>query len=103
MSDSVDEHNLALFGPEHKFEVGGGLPEAALVGAAKAIRAAISRSVKELVFAGLLLSDVKNSLPHGHWEAWIESEFTFSIRHANRLINAALGITQIIPFEDTSE
>ena len=54
---------------------------------ASAIRQHLHQSILSIVQAGMHLAEVKASLSHGQWLPWLEAEFHFSARTAERLIS----------------
>lgn len=54
--------------------------------AAECIRGTITRSAEHIWDAGGLLAEIKESLEHGQWVAWLDAEFSMSPSTARRYI-----------------
>lgn len=58
-------------------------------GAAVDIKRRTRRAQEDLIVAGQRLNEVKEMLPHGGWENWLNSEFEMSARTAQNMMNVA--------------
>lgn len=77
-----------------------------VVSVAKEIKFRVQRSQRDLLAVGRRLLYVKDYLPHGQFQNWVESEFDLSYRMARNLMNVAetyAGKSEIISlFNDTT-
>jgi Protein of unknown function (DUF3102) len=60
-----------------------------VIQAAADIRALMTSTAQNLVTIGLKLQAVKAALPHGQWEAWLRSEFDWSLSSALKMMQVA--------------
>jgi hypothetical protein len=60
-----------------------------VVQAAADIRALMARTAQNLVTIGQTLQTVKAVLPHGQWEAWLRTEFDWSLSSALKMMQVA--------------
>lgn len=55
--------------------------------AAAKIRVFAHRTVESVMLIGQQLTYVKEMLPHGAWQPWLETEFGWGVRQAQRMMN----------------
>ena len=60
-----------------------------VIDAALEIKPRLKRASEDLVEVGKQLNAVKDFLPHGQWEIWLETEFSLSIRTARNFMGVA--------------
>jgi 5-methylcytosine-specific restriction endonuclease McrBC regulatory subunit McrC len=53
------------------------------------VKALMRQTVENVIRTGNILIEVKNRLPHGQWENWLNSEFGWAPRTARRMMMVA--------------